>query len=155
MRRSLALVAVAAVTLLGCDNDTVEDVREEAEDIAGTTGARAAAEAMRTSLETRDLDPDQTLLDVEVLEDAASDIPGDPDVTGIDDRDGDGQDDDGYVEIGVGDQSACVTVEENGEVGVDNDACPAGEETTTTTTAGETTTTTTAGEETTTTTAGE
>lgn len=137
MRRSLALVAVAAVALLGCDGDTtVEDVREEAEDIVGTTGARAAAEAMRTSLETRDLGPDQTLRDVDVLDDAASDIPGDPDVTGIDDSDGNGQDDDGYVEIGAGDQAACVTVEVNGDVGVDNGECPAGDETTTTTAGG-------------------
>lgn len=133
MRRSLALVAVAAVALLGCDDDTtVEDVREEAEDVVGTAGARGAAEAMRTSLEARDLDPDQTLRDVDVLEDAASDIPGDPEVTGIEDRDGDGRDDDGLVEITVGDQSACVTVENNGEVGVDNGTCPTGVETTTT-----------------------
>lgn len=132
MRRSLALVAVAAVALLGCDDDTVENVREEAEDVAGETGARAAAEAMRTSLEARDLDPDQTLRDVDVLDDAASDIPGDPEVTGIDDTDGDGRDDDGYVEIGVGDQAACVTVEANGEVGVDNGECPSGGDTTTT-----------------------
>lgn len=125
MRRAAAILAVGTLVLLGCDNDTAKDVGERAKEVAGTIGARAAAEAMRASLKTRNLEGNETVRDVTVLKTAADDIPGDPDVGGITDTDGDGKDDDGHVEIRVGDQKACLTVEENGNVGVDDGACPA------------------------------
>jgi hypothetical protein len=138
-RSPSALAVVVMCTVLGagvaaCDDDTREDVqdevddavdsaRERAEDAAGSVGARAAAEAMRASLQGRDLESDQTVRDVEVLENTAGDLPGDPTVSGIEDADGDGRDDDGKVQFTVGDQEACVTVDDNGEISVSGEAC--------------------------------
>ena len=73
--------------------------------------ARAAAEAMRGLLQAKNLDANQTVRDVAVLQESvADDLPGDPSVSGIDDADGDGKDDDGKVQVVVGDQTACITV---------------------------------------------
>lgn len=103
--------------------DSVDDVREDVEDAAGAAGARAVAEAFRGALLAEDLEPDQTLRDVDVLEAAADGVPGTPDISGIEDADGDGRDDDGEVEAATGDQAACVTVAENGEVEVAGESC--------------------------------
>ena len=53
--------------------------------------------------------------DVDVLEESVDDLPGEPEVTGIDDGDGDGRDDDGVVEVHVGDQRACLVIGEPGD----------------------------------------
>jgi len=60
---------------------------------------------------------------VVIIEAAVRDLPGDPEVSGIEDADGDGRDDDGNVNVRVDDESACVTVHDNGEVNVSDDAC--------------------------------
>jgi hypothetical protein len=131
-KRTLLLVATLLVStgLAACDDDTsdrveetVESVGEQAEDAAGSAGARAAAEAMRAALEAENLDANQTARDVAVLQEAVADLPGEPEVTGIQDADGDGKDDDGKVEAIVGDQRACLTVEDNGEISVSGEAC--------------------------------
>jgi hypothetical protein len=125
---TLALGAVAA----GCDDDTQEEVeeaaeeaREEVEEGAGEAGARAAAEAFRASLKAQETDDDAGgVRQVEALNEAAEDLPGDPDVSGIADGNGDGIDDDGLVEITVGDEVACVTLPESGnEIDVTGGAC--------------------------------
>jgi hypothetical protein len=117
------LTAVAALGLLGVacgDDDGAEDVEETVEQAQ----ARAAAEWMRGDLLGRDLRSDEHLRDVSVLEDSAENIPGSPDVTGIDDTTGDGRDDDGNVEIVVGDEAACVRVSEDGDsVDVEGGTC--------------------------------
>ena len=124
MTRLLAIVACAAALFAaGCSDDDNKNVREQVEDAAGSATARAAAESMRAALEAQDLDGGKTLRDVAVLRENANDVPGDPQVSGIDDADGDGKDDDGKVELRVGDQSACVTVTDNNDVSVTNDAC--------------------------------
>ena len=51
---------------------------------------------------------------VKAINEVADKIPGSPDVSGVDDTDGDGLDDDGKVLVTVGDNSACLTIEENG-----------------------------------------
>jgi hypothetical protein len=103
--------------------DAVDSAREKAEDVAGATGARASAEALRGLLQAKNLDANETLRSVAVLQAAADDLPGSPSVTGIDDQDGDGKDDDGKVQIAVGDQVACVSVQDNGETSVSSDSC--------------------------------
>jgi hypothetical protein len=120
----LMLIVVAAC---GDSDDSAEDAvdsaLEQAEDVAGSVTARAAAEAVRAALQAEDLDANETVRDVAVLQEAVADVPGDPTVTGIEDTDGDGKDDDGKVQVEVGDQTACVTVQDNGDVSVSSDSC--------------------------------
>ncbi|MGH8979232.1 MAG: hypothetical protein ACRDV7_14225 [Acidimicrobiia bacterium] len=104
-------------------DDALDSAREQAEDVAGSAGARVAAEAMRGVLQAEALAPGETLRTMTVLQESADDLPGDPTVTGIEDADGDGKDDDGKVEFAAGDQRACVTVADNGEISVSGDAC--------------------------------
>jgi hypothetical protein len=59
---------------------------------------------------------------VDELESITSDLPGDPEITGIEDTDGDGNDDDGALQITVDDASACVKVA-GSEVDVTDGAC--------------------------------
>jgi hypothetical protein len=129
------LVAMSALGLVACGGDDdvdeavdevteeAEDLREDAEDLAGGVTARAAAEAMRGFIEADDLDPGQTARNITVLQNAAEQVPGSPTISGIEDTDGDGNDDDGKVLVAVGGQEACVTVEDNGELSVAGAAC--------------------------------
>jgi hypothetical protein len=128
----LGLLALAVVGLLvggACDDETkdeAEEAVEGAKEKAGEAGARASAEAFRVSLKAQDTD-DATggVRNVEALRSAAEDLPGDPTITGIADSDGDGRDDDGYVQADVGDESACVTLPETGDdIDVSGGACP-------------------------------
>ena len=130
----IGLVALAAVGLLAggaCDDDTRDDVKEAAEDVkekAGEAGARVIAEGYRASIKAQDTD-DATggVRNVEALRTAAADLPGDPEVTGIEDADGDGRDDDGYVQVNVDDESACVTLPVSGDdIEVSGGSCPTG-----------------------------
>ncbi len=107
----LAVVVVAAVAT-ACD---------AADDVT----ARAGAEAFRVSLKAQDTDDDRGgVRAIDALNKAAEDVPGSPDITGIADTDGDGTDDDGLLEVKVGDQVACVRLPESGnEIDVTDDAC--------------------------------
>jgi hypothetical protein len=107
-RWALTAIFAALVLLVGaCD---------EAQEKAKEAGARTSAEGLRVSLKAQDTD-DVTggVRSVEALREAADDLPGDVDVTGIADRDGDGVDDDGIVEVKVDDEFACVTLPESGD----------------------------------------
>jgi hypothetical protein len=133
----IGLIAVAAVALLAggaCDDDAqdkakekAEDLKEKAGDKAGEAGARGTAEAFRVSLKAQETDDGAGgVRQVTVLQAAAEDLPGDLDITRIEDGDGDGIDDDGYVQFNVGDESACVTLPESGDdIDVSGGACPA------------------------------
>ena len=125
MKQMVALILALAGALFAgaCGGDDNANLREKAEDVAGSAGARAAAEVMRGALEAQDLDGGKTLRDVEVLRENAADVPGDPTVEGIVDADGDRKDDDGKVELRVGGQAACVIVTTENKVSVDSDAC--------------------------------
>jgi hypothetical protein len=119
---ALSLRAVAVVltgTLAGltgaCSEESVQEFREDVERSAEEAGARAVAEAIRAQLLTGDLGADEHARDVAVLENAVENLPGEPEITGIEDRDGDGRDDDGEVEVTVGRGEACIIIAENGD----------------------------------------
>ena len=116
----MAVALAIVLPLGGCGDD---DSDEGAEDVAESAGARVVAEAIRASLLVRDLDDGQRADDVDVLREAVSDLVGEPDVSGIDDSDGDGRDDDGKVEVRVDDEAACLSVADNGEVDVTGGRC--------------------------------
>jgi hypothetical protein len=132
MRKTLGAILSALLLVLfaGCSDDTedkvddaAQSVREDAEDAAGSAAARATAESMRADLLANDLPENQTVRDVAVLQQTADDLPGDVQLSGVADADGDGKDDDGKVQVDVGDQSACLTVADNGDVDVSGGAC--------------------------------
>jgi hypothetical protein len=109
MKRSWVLVVFAVMSLLAVACD-------EAEQTAKQTGARASAEAFRVSVKAQDTEGvPGGVRNVQVLREAADDLPGGPDVLGIDDGDGDGIDDDGFVEVRVDDEFACVALPESGD----------------------------------------
>jgi hypothetical protein len=125
----LALAAVGLISGGACDDDSRDKAEKAVEDVkekAGEAGARATAEAFRASLKTQDTeDAAGGLRNVEALRAAAEDLPGDPEIGGIADDDGDGRDDDGYVQVNVGDENACVTLPESGDdIDVSGGACP-------------------------------
>ncbi len=120
--RLLAVLFASVLVLGACSEDTqdkardaAESAREDAEDATGDAAARSAAEAFRGALKADDAGDDKGLRSVDVLTENAKDLPGDPEVSGIEDGDGDGMDDDGKVQFEVSDGSACVTVPESGE----------------------------------------
>jgi hypothetical protein len=135
MRRfTLALAATwfAFSFFAACSDDTQDDlrdaaegVREDVEDAAGTAGARGLAEQLRVALMAKDIPEGQSERHVAVLEDVIADLPGDADsYSGVEDGDGDGVDDDGKVQADVEDQSACLTISEDGnDLNVDNGEC--------------------------------
>lgn len=126
MKRILACMLLAAtVFVAACDDSDGQNAREQVEDAVGGATARAAGESMRVALEAEDLDPGDTLRSVAVLQENSDDVPGDPTVSGITDSDGDGKDDDGKVQLEVGDQTVCVSVTDQNDVSVDDDACSA------------------------------
>jgi hypothetical protein len=109
MTRWSLVVVFVAVTLLAVACD-------EAEETAKQTGARTSAEAFRVSVKAQDTERDPGgVRNIQVLREAADDLPGGPRVLGIDDSNGDGIDDDGFVEVKVDDEFACVTLPESGD----------------------------------------
>lgn len=114
-----------AADSVGSDvSDAAGDIREDAEDGAGAVGARTQAEALRASLKGNDTADAEGVRSVAAINEAATDLPGDVEVTGVDDADGDGLDDDGRVQVDQGDQSACVILPAEGEdTTVENGAC--------------------------------
>ena len=138
MAVSFALVG----TLVACGADNRDDVsrqagqaldeaRQQAQEAAGAVeqagdraGARTVAEAIRAALVVENLEAGQNLRDVDVLREAVADVPGDPQVSGIDDANGDGRDDDGQIEIAVDGERACLTLPDGGgDIDVVAEAC--------------------------------
>jgi hypothetical protein len=112
---------VAAVAFAGCGKGEDEETND-VEEVAESAGARGLAEALRITLVTDDSHDDRR--SVEALDEAVSDLPGSPEITGIEDDDGDGRDDDGEIVVHVDDEVACLTVAANGdEVDVTGGEC--------------------------------
>jgi hypothetical protein len=126
--RSPAGVLLAlALVVGGCgdddDGDQADDGAEDAEDVAESAGARGVAEVLRASLIAEERDDEARRGEVTVLRDAVENLPGEPDVAGIEDGDGDGRDDDGRVEVRVDDEVACLTISPEGDVDVSGGRC--------------------------------
>lgn len=120
----LVVAALIGGIALACNSDddgdpAVDDVAEASE----SAGARGVAEALRLVLIEDDLDADQHVRDVDVLQESIDDLPGEPDVQGIADEDGDGRDDDGKVEVLVNDEAACMSIAMDGDVDVTGGEC--------------------------------
>lgn len=123
-RRRLAALSLALVVgIVGALGACGDDEKDDFERLAEGAGARSVAEALRVSLLAQDLGDGQHVDDVAVIQAAVRDLPGDPDVLGVEDANGDGRDDDGKIDVRVDNEGACVTVNENGEVNVSGDAC--------------------------------
>jgi hypothetical protein len=122
-----AVMAAAALLVGACgddeDGDAGGEIEREAGDLVEGAGARAVAEALRATLVSEDLGATEHALDIPVIQEAVADLPGSPDVTGIEDADGDGQDDDGRIQVEVEDEAACIDIAENGETDVSGGAC--------------------------------
>jgi hypothetical protein len=128
----MALAVVGLIAAGACDDESRDKAEKAVEDVkekAGEAGARATAEAFRASLKAQDTDEATGgVRNVEALRAAAEELPGDPEIVGIADDDGDGRDDDGHVQVNVGDENACVTLPKSGnDIDVSGGACPAGE----------------------------
>jgi len=120
---ALALTGLAAGLTVGCGDDGGDDPDQSLGEVAESAGARGVAEALRLVLVEDDLGPDQHERDVDVLQESVNDLPGDPEVSGIEDTDGDGRDDDGKVEVHVNSEVACMSIAMDGDVDVTGGAC--------------------------------
>lgn len=118
-----AVAVVLLGFLVGCGDDDEPADDGEIEEATESAGARVAAEAIRATLVAEDLGEGEHERDVAVLQESVEDVPGGPDVSGIEDADGDGRDDDGKVQVHVEDEVACLTVSESGEVDVTGGEC--------------------------------
>src|SRR3954454_18724216 len=114
-RLSAVLIAVLLVAVAACSSDAKKTLNQ--------AGARTAAEAMRAQLKAADLKSGETVRSVAVLQNAADNIPGSPDISGIADANHDGKDDDGKVTVTVGSERACLSAQDNGTVDVSDGAC--------------------------------
>lgn len=126
--------AVVAVFLLGaCSDDTQDDVRQAAEGVAedadefvDTSSAGGVATALQASIQADDRYEDEGPRSIAVVQENIDDLPGDPDIVGVTDDDGDGLDDDGLVEVRVDDSAACLSLGEIGEgIDISDEACAA------------------------------
>jgi hypothetical protein len=115
MARALAVVITVCLSVAACSSSAKKSLNE--------AGARAAAETARGVLKSKNLEQGESLRNVSVLNDAVDKVPGSPEITGISDGNGDGKDDDGNVQFTVGDQHACLTVQDNGAVDVTDGTC--------------------------------
>lgn len=133
--RPLALLAAGLLALAplatACSSetadkakDTVDSAADDAATAADKTQARTTAEALRTSLKANATADEEGIRSVTAINEAAEDLPGDPEITGIDDTDGDGLDDDGKVQVSFDEEQACLTLPEEGEdTEVTSEAC--------------------------------
>ncbi len=139
------LTAVLLSTAVSCSSSTRKSIKQTATDIgsdisSGATDlgsdvangtnkvrARATAEAIRVSLKNNKDADAKGVRNIDVLHQVVKDLPGDPTVTGIEDKNGDGLDDDGHLQVDQGGQSACVTLPKTGkDIQVTSGPCPAG-----------------------------
>jgi hypothetical protein len=126
----LVVAALLGGMFVACNNDDdgdgetdIDEIDDQAAEVTESAGARGLAEALRLVLIEDDLDDDQHVRDVDVLQESVDDLPGDPDVQGIADEDGDGKDDDGKVEVFVNDEVACMSVSMDSDVEVTGGEC--------------------------------
>ncbi|HEY7136237.1 MAG TPA: hypothetical protein VIB48_14335 [Acidimicrobiia bacterium] len=122
MNSRLVVGAVALVSMvtfgIGCSKSTTDaakkTVKNATNDIKRDT-AIGIADALREAIKHQASDKHQSPRSIAVIQAAINDIPGTPDVSGVVDANHDGLDDDGRVEVKVGDQYACLTIPQQGD----------------------------------------
>jgi hypothetical protein len=125
---TLALGVVLAAASCSSDDDSSDGAGNDqskvdrAEQLVESAGARGLGEALRLFLLADDAF-DEHPREVRVLRENVDDLPGTPIVSGIEDTDGDGLDDDGNLETHLNDEVACVSVSTGGRVDVHGGAC--------------------------------
>lgn len=149
-RGGLGLLALAALTVglvAGCsDDDDGDETREEIEedvrdalddaeerfddmvtDVEGAiddASARALAEAFAAAVRIDDDAAEEGAASLDVIEENIDDLPGRPEVTGIEDADRDGRDDDGLIGFVVDEDESCVELSpDSGEASVLDGPC--------------------------------
>src|SRR5690349_4369107 len=98
---------------VGCSKSTTDSSKKTAENAANDIKRGAAvvvADALRAAIKHEASDKHQPPRSIAVIEAAIHDIPGTPDVSGVVDANHDGLDDDGKLEVKVGNQYACLTI---------------------------------------------
>lgn len=109
----------------GIDTDevqeSVEDFGEDAGETANEAQARATAEALRAALANSDTAADEGLRSIDAIEEAIDSLPGDPDITEVEDGTGDGMDDDGRVQVNVSDSAACMIIPDTADDSTQDD----------------------------------
>jgi hypothetical protein len=130
------LVLLLAAALSACSDDEAdqaadearEDLEEAADDLGSAVddaGARVAAEAFAAAVDNDEAAADNGARDMGVIQENIDDLPGDPETTGIEDGDDDGQDDDGMIGFVVNDHESCVELSaDSGEASVLDGPCP-------------------------------
>jgi hypothetical protein len=118
----IVVVLLAAIACSADDDSAGDDPDNDLGEQAASAEARAVAEALRVVILADGSDGPERR-EVASLQENVDDIPGDPDISGIADDDGDGLDDDGKIEITVDDEVACLTVAEAGDVDVTGGSC--------------------------------
>ncbi len=127
----LLLVLAAPLLAAGCSSDTtskakdtVSSAKDDAKVDADKAAARTAAEALRASLKANKTADKEGIRSTKAINEAAADLPGDAKFSGVADSNSDGQDDDGKVQVDVGDQHACLTLPATGKnIDVTSGAC--------------------------------
>jgi hypothetical protein len=121
------------VVLAGCSDDdddgdvsdTLEDIGSEIDQEIDEASASGMAEAFVALIENDDRAADAGVRDMTVISENLDDMPGEPEVTGVEDSDGDGLDDDGYLTFVVDDEQQCVELAAEGTDAETLDgACP-------------------------------
>lgn len=127
-RAGIATAAVAALLLGACGDDNSDDAANRARDAAGQIDDAVDAGIARTQAEilrqrAKDLVRQGESLDsMSVLQEAARDLPRSPTVSGLNDGNGDGRDDDGKLQITIDESHSCVIVT-GGDIDVTSNRC--------------------------------
>ncbi|MCU1454547.1 MAG: hypothetical protein JWN46_2693 [Acidimicrobiales bacterium] len=121
--RPLVAVLVACTLLLApaCSKatrdkakDTLKSAQQDAQVALDKAAPRVEAEALRAALKVDPTARSQGVRSVKALRDAATKVPGHPQITGIVDANGDGKDDDGKVQVNAKGYAACLILPATG-----------------------------------------
>jgi hypothetical protein len=121
----LALL-VGGMAAAACGDPSSEDDSDDsAEEILDSAAARSLTEVLRALMVVDHPQEGESRRDVAVIQETIDDLPEpfEPEIQGLVDADGDGQDDDGKVEVKVDQEIACMTIAEDNDVGVTGGTC--------------------------------